>query len=113
MYKPKQYGVVGELYKLRLIDKKLLLELSQSLEVAHSSRISKSAHYFDLIDHVPNTYQLVMLNKIYDSNVHENMFFKGTESSFIIQVLKGVKVIRVAKGEFIYSAQMPAHNGNP
>lgn len=109
--KAKQFAVIGELYKLRLINKQLLLDLSHSLTISHSSRVSRFASYFDLIDHMQNNCQLLMLNKIYDSNIHENRFFKDTESSFIIQVLRQVKIVKVSKGEFIYSANMPAKNG--
>lgn len=111
MMKTKHYAIIGELYNLRKIDKRLLLELSHSLEVAHSARITKYSNYFDLVDHVPNNYQLLMLNKIYDSSVLENRFFKGTESSFIIQVLRQIKIVKVSRGEFIYSANMPSNNG--
>ena len=108
--KAKQYAIIGELYKLRLIDKKLLFELSQSLAASHSSRLSKFIKFFDIVEHAPLNDQAVLLTKIYDSNIHENRFFKRTEAPFIVHILKHIKVVRVARGEFIYSANMPANN---
>lgn len=109
--KAKQYAVIGELFKLRLINKELLLEISRSLAATHNSLIAKSMNYYELIDLVSVPHQLMMLNKIYYSDLGENKFFDQTEASFKVSILKGIRIVRVSKGEFIYSANMPSHHG--
>ena len=112
MHKAKQFAVVGELYKLRLINKELLIDMSKSLATTHNSKITKSMNYYELIDYVSVKHQLLMLNKIYYADLEKNVFFDRTETLFRINLLKGVRTVRVNKGEYIYSENMPSHHSS-
>lgn len=95
---------------MRLINRDLLIDVSRSLATTHNSKIAKSMNYYELIDYVSVKHQLFMLNKIYYADLEKNVFFDRTETSFRIDLLKGVKTVRVNIGEYIYSANMPSHH---
>ena len=106
-----KYSVLAELYKLKLINKSLLFDLSEVIETnfvrKHRKKIETK---LDIVQILPPIYHIEAANRIlHNSNkISENAFFKGLDEYLIKQLLVGCKNITVPAGEFIYHAKQPS-----
>lgn len=111
MKKNKQYEVLAELYKLNLISRKILLDLSDNIEaISNKQHTRRIEHNLDFIDEHQPEHQRVVLRKVMGEKFHKNAFFKYADGPFVIHLLKTSTVKHFMPGEFIYNQGQPSNN---
>lgn len=83
-------------------------QISNVMSVRQSNSAAETLEKFEVLEYLPQSYQLYILNQVLGESIQRNAFFKGTDMYFVIEVLKDISTLRVAPGEFIYNSHMPA-----
>lgn len=107
MYK---FSVLAELYKLKLINKKLLFELSEALETSFQSKhLKKTEIKLGIIKCLPPIFHMEAVDKyLHSRKISDNSLFKGMDDYIIKELLTHSTRLTVPSGEFIYQAKQPA-----
>lgn len=110
MWKTRLYNVLNCLYNERLVNKKLLMEISQVIELNFNEKIQKNYEAkLELIGYLPNEMQLEAINTFLNNrDITENAFFKGLETSVVQLLLSSFTFQNVLQGEHVYNANQPS-----
>lgn len=110
-----KYNIIAQLYKIKLINRSLLFQLTESIDVNHKMiNENKKDEKLDLIRVLPPMYQMEVVNKFfYQNKIIKNKLFCGLESSIILELLRGFSIANIPAGEFIYHENQPADSSMP
>ncbi len=111
MKKTQQYNILAELFRLNLINTKLLREISDNIEaVFHNESSHKIERWIGLAEiFEPNNQlkvaapQQQMLDHMFGHRFVDNTFFKGLSMDCVAQLMKTCKQVQVNAGENIYN----------
>ena len=84
------------------------MNLAKVISVRHANDAAESLEKYDLIDQVPPPYQLLIINKVFGESIQKNAMFKDLGIYFIVELLKEIETRMLARGEYLYSANMPS-----
>lgn len=108
---------MAELYNLQLIDKKLVIQLSENIEAMNKdkekskSKVKGSFEYLSVFPNSSQTEVIFSLNQLFEKVVGTsfttNAFFDNRDSQFMIDFLRRSIQRLVPAGEYIYAANQP------
>ena len=103
------HNILGELYKLKMISKALLFELSETIENNFQRRDLKLDNKLEIISELPPIFQMEAIDDyLHTKKISHNSFFRGLNEYLIKELIEDCKIITVPAGEFIYQAKQPA-----
>lgn len=113
--KTYKYNVLSELYKLKLIDKSLLFELTEAIEANfYSNHLKKIDKKLEIVKLLPPIFQMEAIDRfLHSKKISSNSFFRGLNDYIIKELLVDCKIVTVPAGEFIYQSQQPSDSSRP